>query len=335
MNNTWSNNWMSGIIDGTKISEISIPGTHDSCARFEYELVKTQCQWFSIIQQLNRGIRFLDIRCRYKADDEAGRTQGIYFPVHHAATFQNIFFEEVQAQCIAFLRENPTEFILMNVQMEYDTNNDEFWKKFGDKFRKKFLELTNPYQKNYWYLKNTIPTIKDCKGRIVLIRSYDINAKKGWSRGEDCEWPDGADGGGLEWNGFNIDGESDNAIFKTQNGWQAWSGTYKGAEVEKYIKAAQQNAASGFLTLNFASYASDLGPGPNAQGMNERLQKFLENFRPGNQWGTALGIIPMDFIGNTGDTGNSLENLIIEHQLYQDPNTSYAGIAQWLIKASA
>ena len=327
MKQTWSNNWMSGITKGTKVSEISIPGTHDSCARFEYQLIKTQCQWFSIIQQLNRGIRFLDIRCRYEADAESGRTQGIYFPIHHAATFQNIFFEEVQAQCIAFLCENPTEFILMNVQMEYDGD--------GDEFRKKFLELTAPYQDKYWYLKSSIPIIDDCKGRIVLIRSYDKNANKGWSRGNDSEWPDHAHGGGLEWNGFNIDGESDNAIFKTQNGWQAWSGTKKGTEVEKYINAAQQNAAGGFLTLNFASYASDSGPGPNAQGMNERLQEFLKNYLPGNKWGTALGIIPIDFIGNTGDGGSSLENLVIEHQLHQDTNTSYSGFAPWLIKASA
>jgi 1-phosphatidylinositol phosphodiesterase len=211
--------------------------------------------------------------------------------------------------------------------MEYSGN--------GDEFRKKFLELIEPYHK-YWYLKNSVPTLDDhLRGRIVLIRAYDANANNGWGKGKDSEWPDGVDGGGLEWNGFNIDGISNNKIFKTQNGWQAWSGTYKGAKVEEYIKAAQQNAVSGFLTLNFASYASDSGPGPNAQGMNERLQGFLKNYRPDNKWGTALGIIPMDFIGNTGDGVGSLENLIIEHQLHQEPNTSYVGIPEWLITASA
>ncbi len=54
---TWSTNWMSAINGSAKISEISIPGTHDSCAR--HDTIRSQCQWFSIIQQLNRGIRFI------------------------------------------------------------------------------------------------------------------------------------------------------------------------------------------------------------------------------------------------------------------------------------
>ena len=78
---------------------------------------------------------------------EAGRKQGIYFPIHHATTFQNIFFEEVQAQCIAFLTDNPTEFILMNIQQEYDCFNNAAG--CSDEFREKFLELTAPYQKKY------------------------------------------------------------------------------------------------------------------------------------------------------------------------------------------
>jgi len=319
---TWSTNWMSAINGSAKISEISIPGTHDSCAR--HETIRSQCQWFSIIQQLNRGIRFLDIRCRYKADSESGRSQGIYFPIHHGSVFQNIFFEEVQAQCIAFLNENPSECIIMNVQMEYDGD--------GNEFRKKFLELTSAY-KNYWYTKNSIPTLDECRKRIVLVRSYDSKANKGWSKGSDKDWPDGVNGGGLEWNGFNINGESSNSIFSTQNGWTAWHGGQKGDEVEKYIKSAKDNAPK-LITLNFASYANDNGPGPNAGGMNSRLQKFLPAYNI-TQWGIVLGIIVIDFVGNTGNDGKSLENLIIERQKYQGSNFSYGGIVPWLQMESA
>ncbi len=340
INQTFSNNWMSAIQDGSPISEISIPGTHDSCARFEKNLIHTQCQWFSITQQLNRGIRFLDIRCKFKADDEKGCTQGIYFPIHHATTFQHIFFEEVQAQCIAFLTENPSEFILMNVQMEYEGD--------GNDFREKFLELTAPYQTVYWYMKDTIPAINECRGRIVLIRAYDPNQteknKKGWPSGINPNdpnsfhiWPDGEHGGGLEWNGFDNDGESHNIIFNTQNGWEKWSGNpeEKGNMVEKYIKNAEQNAVDGKITLNFASYAKSHGPGPNAQGMNTRLKNFLGNYRPGGKWGIALGTIPLDFIGNTGDSNEALENLIIEHQKRQALFTLYNGIAKWQLKISS
>ena len=274
---TWSHNWLSGIKDGVKISQISIPGSHDSCARSPLDRSK-QCQWLSIIQQLNRGIRFLDIRCQYEADSENGREQAIYFPIYHASAFQHICFEEVQAQCMAFLCQNPTEFILMNVQIENDSSSD------GDKFQQKFLEFTAPYQADYWYLKNTIPTIDECRGRIVLIRAYDADTKRGWTNG-----------GGLEWNGFNMDGESSNTIFQTQNGWKIWDGFEKGDRVEKYLRAAENNAAHGYLTLNFASYALDNNPRRNAEGMNKRLRNFLGNYSSSNDnWGTVLGVIPIE-----------------------------------------
>ena len=108
MKYTWSNNWMSGIKNGTKLSEVSIPGTHESCARFGGSA--SQCQWFSITQQLNRGIRFLDVRCKYQAGGDSGRKQNIYFPIYHGVgdvvtASQNILFEEVQAQLIYIFKK--------------------------------------------------------------------------------------------------------------------------------------------------------------------------------------------------------------------------------------
>lgn len=319
-NTTWSTNWMSAIDDNARLSEISIPGTHDSCARFN-SAPRTQTQWFSIIQLLNRGIRFLDIRCYYVADGESGRTQNIYFPIHHGSVFQNIFFEEVQAQCVAFLNENPSETIIMNVQMEYDGD--------GNQFRDKFLEIIEPC-KSYWYTQSSIPALANCRKKIVLVRSYDSQANGGKGKG----WTKKTDGtfdGGLEWNGFNIDGESSNSTFSTQNGWDAWHGTEKGQEVIKYIKSAGTD--SSHITLNFASYASDSGPGPNAEGMNPMLKNFIENYNA-STWGMVLGIIPVDFMGNTGDSITSLENLIIERQTKQNMSYSYGGIAPWLVTES-
>jgi 1-phosphatidylinositol phosphodiesterase len=327
---------MSGIEDETNIAGISIPGTHDSCAR--YESVRTQCQWFSIIQQLNRGIRFVDIRCRYRTDAESGRKQNIYFPVHHSDKYQYFLFEEVQAQCVAFLDANPTEFILMNVQME-EPNGQTGGVENGELFAEKFLELIEPY-KNYWYMKDGIrldrhqgiyypnlPAIKDVRNHIVLIRSYENTGSGRYGVG----WGRNLAEGGFLWNGFNHDGESHNLIFQTQNGWQAWHGSDKGDKVEEYIKAAKDNAAEGLFTFNWASYASDLGPGGNAEGMNPRLQNFLKKY----SFDLPLGVLVLDFTGNTGDGGDSLENLIIEHQKHQKPNYSYGGLPKWLLKTSA
>lgn len=356
---TWSNNWMSGIADDTSIAAISIPGTHDSCSRFQ--VGDAQCQWFSIDQQLNRGIRFLDIRCSYETGSETGLKQHIYFPIYHGPASQHILFEEVQAQCIAFLEDNPTEFILMNLQMDDDDSK-------GSLFEKKFLELIARYR-DYWYLGDGLlyppqidppsieipgsqdkpqpipflPTIANVRKKIVLIRS--CNGTSGW--GIPVQ-ESGDYKGGLAWNGFNINDESSNILFRTQNKWdfsaeiametgtsdvmpQKKAGTIhdlKFALVTKYIQNAKSNAGQGMITLNFVSYTGS--PGGNAQSMNNALQDVLKN-----DWSLSTGVLALDFTGNTGDDGSSLENLVIEHQPHQKPGCVYGGLPEWLKNISA
>lgn len=327
---TWSNNWMSAIDDAAPICEVSIPGSHESCAR--YGGSSAHCQWRSVIDQLSRGIRFLDVRCDVVAPkgeagspvDEAGDPE-IYLFVRHGTMNQAITFQEIQAQCVAFLATNPSEFILMNLQMEDTTD--------GDTFARKFTEMTQPYL-NYWHFDDALkkdaagnpvsdfPKVGDVRGRIILIRAtagggWPTNMKPGSLPGQ----------GGMVWNGCEIDDVSSSTLFQTQNGWSKWNGTEKGDEVEKYLKHADAWAKQGQMTLNFASYSwGAQSPGRNAAGMNVRLQKFLKNY----DFGSVLGVVPIDFVSNTGDSGESLENLIIQHQRHQKAGFSYGGLASWV-----
>ncbi|WP_228453080.1 hypothetical protein [Chryseobacterium sp. CH1] len=61
------NSWMAGLQDNISLSKISIPGTHDSGARIDAPVVSgtAKTQDLSIAEQLNAGVRFLDIRCRH------------------------------------------------------------------------------------------------------------------------------------------------------------------------------------------------------------------------------------------------------------------------------
>ena len=54
--------WMKRLPDNKKLSELSIPGTHDTCARFGGDFA--QCQSLALRDQFSIGLRFLDIRCR-------------------------------------------------------------------------------------------------------------------------------------------------------------------------------------------------------------------------------------------------------------------------------
>lgn len=55
-------NWMSAVPDSTKLSNMSIPGTHDSCTQNVDMRYIFQCQDVSIATQLKYGYRYLDMR---------------------------------------------------------------------------------------------------------------------------------------------------------------------------------------------------------------------------------------------------------------------------------
>ena len=57
-------NWMSAVPDDTLISELSIPGTHDTCALIDHPLGFARCQNRDLREQLYSGIRFIDIRVK-------------------------------------------------------------------------------------------------------------------------------------------------------------------------------------------------------------------------------------------------------------------------------
>lgn len=306
-----STNWMQGIDDNTLISTMSIPGTHESCAL--YGGGQTQCQELSISDQLRRGIRFLDIRCAYAyvpigvnnnallpgVDSSQGSSIFDHFPIFHGGIPQRIDFLQVQKACIEFLDANPFEFILMNVQHE---DIVLFPSRPDHEFRDQFMKLYDP---NYWEFYENIPTLKDCRKKIILIRP-------GWPR------LTGNTGSGLEWNGYNIDGTSDNAIFDTQNGWKKYNtGSWgqqnaaKATAVKEYLRRASTKAAGDKIYLNFLSRAAGAYVGTAAQVVNLEIAGYLHNAT-----GSPLGVLPIDFTGNTGWTG-SLEEQIVQRNTFK------------------
>jgi hypothetical protein len=119
-NNIELNKWMSKLNDNIKISELSIPGSHDSGTyKFDSKIkilkgfIKTQN--IDILEQLNKGIRFLDIRTRINKKSE--------FDIYHSTIFVNINFDDVLNQIFHFLKNNNTEFIFFMLQNEGGKGN--------------------------------------------------------------------------------------------------------------------------------------------------------------------------------------------------------------------
>ena len=60
--------WMSRLADDISLSDLNIPGTHNSAARYEPFPKTAKCQRLSLTAQLQAGVRFFDIRCHHKKD---------------------------------------------------------------------------------------------------------------------------------------------------------------------------------------------------------------------------------------------------------------------------
>jgi 1-phosphatidylinositol phosphodiesterase len=157
------NSWMSVVADQTSIAAISIPGTHDSGATQEQVAGTAKCQNLSITDQLNVGVRYLDIRCRHI--DNA-------FAIHHGAIYQNLNFNDVLNACINFLNSHPTETIIMSVKEEHTpSNNTRSFEQTFDAYVQQ-----NPAK---WDLGNNIPTLGSIRGKIRLLRRFSGSSPKG------------------------------------------------------------------------------------------------------------------------------------------------------------
>ena len=104
--------WMSKVADSTKLSEISIPGTHGTMALHGASFLDenlTRNQTMNLPQQLNSGIRYVDMRVKRVKDS---------FAMYHGIVNQKAMFEDVLKEAIQFLKDHPTETILMRLKEE-------------------------------------------------------------------------------------------------------------------------------------------------------------------------------------------------------------------------
>lgn len=182
-------NWMSGISDDAYLSDLSIPGTHDSGARIVDSIATTwaKCQNLTITDQLNIGVRYLDMRLEYDTSCKDNIRV-----VHSTINVWNgnngaLTLYEVLNECYAFLDSHPSETIIMSVKEDDGNNASALANSIWD------LIYKNP---NKWYYSTTTPQLKYARSKIVLAsRISQVGA------GLNLSWGDqGSDGGSVEIN---------------------------------------------------------------------------------------------------------------------------------------
>ncbi|OKJ35623.1 phosphatidylinositol-specific phospholipase C [Streptomyces sp. CB01580] len=144
--------WMGALPDATALQRLTIPGSHDSGAR--YGGPWTECQNTAIDEQLSSGIRFLDVRCRV--------TDGS-FAIHHGASYQNMMFGDVLGACWDFLAGHPTETVLMRVKQEYSEESDATFRAVFDDY----LDVRG--WRPLFRIDPALPSLGQARGKVVLL----------------------------------------------------------------------------------------------------------------------------------------------------------------------
>jgi 1-phosphatidylinositol phosphodiesterase len=100
--------WMRYIPDDVSVMTLSILGTHNSCCIHGF-LGLGKTQELDLSDQLNAGIRFLDIRFMHYQDNLC---------VHHDVICTEKSYIDILTICFDFLKRHPSETILMSVDDE-------------------------------------------------------------------------------------------------------------------------------------------------------------------------------------------------------------------------
>jgi 1-phosphatidylinositol phosphodiesterase len=153
--------------DGVKLSQLAIPGTHDSGADGgrDNDMLYTQCLNFD--EQLRYGIRFFDIRVRHFGNS---------FAIHHGAFFLNKHFDQFLNSVQKFLDRNPSETILFRLKHEHTE----------EKNTRNMLQTLDAYLKGrnrFLQTKKRDITLKKARGKFIIMSDNGWFDSRGMSYG--------------------------------------------------------------------------------------------------------------------------------------------------------
>lgn len=141
--------------DSQYVSQFKLIGTHDSATgyyRGGAPMVKVQNH--NITEQLNMGVRFLDLRI--------GLTEGDALTMFHGGFYLGVSFNAVVQEMKNFLDSNKEEFIVALIKHEH-----------GDKQATiNALEKYVTDNSSYFCLNEQVPKYGDAKGKIVVVTGF-------------------------------------------------------------------------------------------------------------------------------------------------------------------
>lgn len=167
-----SSSWMSKLNDNTPLTSLVIPGTHDTLAIYDYLIGgASAAQDIPLFEQLDNGVRFIDVRISKQKDGALG--------IYHGIKYMYVNFDDVVAMCRDFLKEHPSEFIIMMAKEEVfqsSGNGSSFTDDIYDIIENDPTLWADPTkwqtsESAYW------PEVGELRGKILLLRNYKESSK--------------------------------------------------------------------------------------------------------------------------------------------------------------
>ena len=152
--------WMTSLPDVLRLSDLSIPGTHDSGAYvFGREVTETQAKSFSA--QLAAGIRAFDIRLGRNL--VCGDSGGTKLWIFHGSQCQSIEFSDVVRGFKDFLDANPGETLVLRIKKDAGSDDGFF----------EILESTMaPLQEHFYNGEDSNPTLGELRGKVYVLDDF-------------------------------------------------------------------------------------------------------------------------------------------------------------------
>ena len=232
--------WMSQVGDETSVVDLALPGTHDTmtagCSDVYYKT-----QHLSLAEQLDVGVRFLDVRL----------TRNMV--AAHREWVSTITFDDILDDVAHFFAAHPSETILMRVQNANEQKDDypqyvaalhECVVRRLDLFHRFATDEECPH----W------PTLGEARGQIIAMESSPPTLGAATVNG--ARWA-------LNWH--------DNQRILLQDLWDGPSVADKRSAIEDLVLLPTSPGADGVLRLNHvsatngqlgtpAAYAAELNP---------------------------------------------------------------------------
>lgn len=178
-----SADWMSRLPDDLSLGDIVLPGSHDSATQYVQLAWFSKCQSLSVSEQLEAGTRYLDIRI---GDAEKGsdypRLMHGFVNCKTSALGDTLTLDALLGECYDFLTRHPTETVLFAVKHEYgDASAADV---------QKTLQGFTDLRPDLWLLTDTIPSLGEARGKLVLLRRWEDEAGLGAAAGIPILWSD-------------------------------------------------------------------------------------------------------------------------------------------------